>query len=45
MAGGFTPPANGPIPVVYSQKTRSAALLLSYFLGMFGADRFYLGQV
>jgi len=30
--------------VVYSEKSRSAAILLSIFLGIFGADRFYLGQ-
>jgi TM2 domain-containing membrane protein YozV len=30
---------------VYSQKSRSTAILLSYFLGFFGVDRFYLGQV
>jgi TM2 domain-containing membrane protein YozV len=32
-------------PVVYSEKHRSTAILLSYFLGHFGVDRFYLGQV
>lgn len=26
-------------------KSQSAAFLLSYFLGVFGVDRFYLGQV
>jgi TM2 domain-containing membrane protein YozV len=31
--------------VVYSEKSRSAVILLSYFLGVFGADRFYLGQI
>jgi TM2 domain-containing membrane protein YozV len=44
MQGQFTPPLPAP-PTVYSEKTRSAALLLSYFLGIFGVDRFYLGQV
>jgi TM2 domain-containing membrane protein YozV len=28
-----------------SEKTRSTAFLLSYFLGTFGADRFYIGQM
>jgi TM2 domain-containing membrane protein YozV len=27
-----------------SEKSRSTAFLLAYFLGLFGADRFYLGQ-
>jgi TM2 domain-containing membrane protein YozV len=31
-------------PREYSDKSRSTALLLSYLLGIFGADRFYLGQ-
>lgn len=47
MPGQFIPPP-GPPPhamVVYSEKTRSAALLLSYFAGFLGADRFYLGQI
>ncbi len=30
--------------VVYSEKSRSTAFLLSYLLGYLGADRFYLGQ-
>lgn len=30
--------------VVQSEKSRSTAFLLAYFLGLFGADRFYLGQ-
>jgi len=34
-------PAPGP---EYSDKSRSTAFLLSYFLGMFGADRFYVGH-
>lgn len=29
---------------VQSEKSRSTAFLLAYFLGLFGADRFYLGQ-
>ena len=45
MSGNFLSPIDVRIPVVYSHKTRSAVLLLSYFGGMFGADRFYLGQI
>ena len=33
-----------PPPREYSDKTRSTALLLAYFLGFLGADRFYLGH-
>jgi TM2 domain-containing membrane protein YozV len=29
----------------YSEKSRTTAFLLSYFLGLFGVDRFYLGQI
>jgi TM2 domain-containing membrane protein YozV len=29
----------------YSEKSFTTAFLLSYFLGVFGVDRFYLGQV
>lgn len=29
---------------IQSDKSRSTAFLLAYFLGLFGADRFYLGQ-
>ncbi|MDQ2646428.1 MAG: TM2 domain-containing protein [Myxococcota bacterium] len=49
--GAFTPGYHenrdqGPLaPVVYSEKQRSTAILLSFFLGNFGVDRFYLGQV
>jgi TM2 domain-containing membrane protein YozV len=49
--GAFTPGyhenrSGRPLaPVVYSEKHRSTAILLSYFLGIFGVDRFYLGQV
>jgi TM2 domain-containing membrane protein YozV len=28
----------------YSEKSRSTAFLLSYFLGLFGVDRFYVGH-
>lgn len=31
--------------VEYSEKSRSVALLLSYFLGFLGVDRFYIGQI
>jgi TM2 domain-containing membrane protein YozV len=44
MQSDFQPPPAAPI-VVYSDKSRSTAILLAYFLGMFGVDRFYLGQV
>jgi TM2 domain-containing membrane protein YozV len=37
------PPPPAP-PREYSDKYRSTAFLLSYFLGVFGIDRFYLGQ-
>ena len=44
--GQFQPPPVRPGElVVYSEKSRSAAILLSYFLGVFGVDRFYLGQI
>jgi len=39
----LAPPPGGP-PVVYSDKASSTAILLSYFLGYLGVDRFYLGQ-
>lgn len=32
------------IPGVFSPKNRIVALVLSFVLGLFGADRFYLGQ-
>ncbi|MEI6649349.1 MAG: TM2 domain-containing protein [Actinomycetes bacterium] len=32
------------IPTVYSTKSYITALLLSFFVGVFGIDRFYLGQ-
>jgi TM2 domain-containing membrane protein YozV len=38
------PPPVAPPPRVYSDKQRSTAFLLSYFLGFAGGDRFYLGQ-
>jgi TM2 domain-containing membrane protein YozV len=42
----FEPGHYSPLaPVVYSDKSRSTAILLSYFLGMLGVDRFYLGQL
>lgn len=51
-APGFgAPPAGNPYGappgamVQYSDKDQGTAFLLSYFLGMLGADRFYLGQV
>lgn len=33
------------VPGVFSDKTFVAAVLLSFFLGTFGVDRFYLGHV
>jgi TM2 domain-containing membrane protein YozV len=33
------------IPLVFSTKSYVTAILLSFFLGAFGVDRFYLGQV
>jgi TM2 domain-containing membrane protein YozV len=33
------------IPMVFSTKSYVTAILLSFFLGAFGVDRFYLGQV
>jgi TM2 domain-containing membrane protein YozV len=47
---GYGPPAYGGLAqanaiVPYSEKSRSTAFLLSYFLGHFGADRFYMGQI
>ncbi len=44
--GHYPPPYAPPPPVVreYSDRQRSTAILLSYFLGIFGADRFYVGH-
>jgi len=41
--GVFVPPGGGLVQ--YSDKSRGTAILLSYFLGVFGVDRFYLGQI
>jgi len=41
--GGFAMPASS-IPGVFSKRTWMVALLLSFFLGGLGIDRFYLGQ-
>src|SRR5687767_9173316 len=54
--GGYGPPPGGFVPGAYapplttdiqpySERSRSTAFLLSYFLGYLGADRFYLGQI
>lgn len=44
--GGYGAPGYGAgAIVVYSEKSRSTAFLLSYLLGYLGADRFYLGQI
>ena len=32
-------------PPAISERTQATAFLLSFFLGIFGADRFYLGQI
>lgn len=37
-------PTHDPSMVRWSSRSQSSAFLLAYFLGMFGADRFYLGQ-
>ena len=42
-APGFGAAPGGPGGAV-SSKDQGTAFLLSYFLGMYGADRFYLGQ-
>jgi TM2 domain-containing membrane protein YozV len=55
-AGGYGPPPGGFVPGAYappaatdlqpySERSRSTAFLLSYFLGFLGADRFYMGQI
>jgi TM2 domain-containing membrane protein YozV len=44
VQSGTTYPAS-QIPGVYSDKTYITALLLSFFLGVFGIDRFYTGQI
>lgn len=41
MAGGGYAAAGNPL----SAKDQGTAFLLSYFLGVFGVDRFYLGQI
>lgn len=33
------------VPGVFSEKSYIAALLLAWFLGVFGVDRFYLGYI
>lgn len=43
-AGYAASPYGAGALVVYSEKSRSTAFLLSYLLGYLGADRFYLGQ-
>ena len=37
------PPAAPPAPAPAGTRSQTAAFLLSYFLGIFGVDRFYLG--
>jgi len=43
IRSGFTAPPLAPAPE-YSDRSHGTAFLLSYFLGVFGVDRFYLGQ-
>ncbi len=43
--GGFSPSPYAAPPPAYSEKTRSTALMLAWFLGWCGADRFYVGHV
>ena len=38
-------PGFGAPIVQYSEKSRATAFLLGYWLGIFGADRFYRGQI
>jgi hypothetical protein len=38
------PVAASAVPTVFSDKQWMTALILSFFLGVFGVDRFYLGQ-
>jgi len=40
----MTSPTNQPGPIA-SSKSKSTAILLAMWLGMFGADRFYLGDI
>jgi hypothetical protein len=44
VSGGSYFPAK-ELPGVFSDKEWLVALLLSFFVGYFGVDRFYLGQV
>jgi TM2 domain-containing membrane protein YozV len=44
VPGAYAPPAATSIEP-YSERSRSTAFLLSYFLGWLGADRFYMGQI
>jgi len=41
----YAPPGFDASLTVQSEKSRSTAFLLAYFLGWLGADRFYLGQI
>jgi TM2 domain-containing membrane protein YozV len=41
----YAPPRYDQQLTRYSEKQRSTAFLLSYFLGFLGVDRFYLGQI
>jgi len=37
--------ANAGQGIIVSSKSKSTAILLAWFLGSFGADRFYLGDI
>lgn len=43
VKNNMTYPAS-QVPGVFSSKSYTTALLLSFFVGVFGVDRFYLGQ-
>jgi TM2 domain-containing membrane protein YozV len=42
--GGYVPSPYAAPMVVYSDKSRSTAFMLAWWLGWLGADRFYVGQ-
>jgi TM2 domain-containing membrane protein YozV len=42
--GGYAPSPHAAPIVAYSDKSRSTAFMLAWWLGWLGADRFYVGQ-